>query len=146
MLRRIAALVVALAIAVALAAFAYKVASEPPGPMQPEDFARSVRQLASLARETAFLCEQIQEDRLTAPFARTHREKLEGAVRDEAEQLGDAAPPGLADAASQARELAAQLAANLKEMRLHLAEAEVLQRIRGDTRRIGEAVERLEPR
>jgi hypothetical protein len=143
---RIAAVAIVILLALAAGGFLSRVAAEPPGPLEPEDFGRSVRQVASLARETAFLCEQIRDDRLTGAFARTHRSKLEDELRDPAENLEAPVPPALADAGSQARELAQALATQLRELKLHLAEPQALERVHDEALRIADAVQRLEPR
>jgi hypothetical protein len=124
----------------------YGIASEPPGPMKEEEFARAVRQVASLARETAFLCARIEDDQLTGPFARTHREKLEEEVRDQAEALQAAVPPALEAAAVEARELTANLMAGLRELKVDLAKPAALANVREESQRIGRAMDRLETR
>jgi hypothetical protein len=143
---RIAAVIAAIILAIAGAAELYKVAAEPPGPMKPEDFARAVRQVTALARETAFLCARIEDDSVTGPFASTHREKLEEELRDQVEALAGPVPPALADAASQARALAADLGKSLGELKLHLAEPAMLAKVRGDAGRVAAAIAPLEPR
>jgi hypothetical protein len=114
--------------------------------MKPEDFARAVRQVASLARETAFLCARIEEDRVTGPFARTHRDKLEEELRDQAQELQDDLPPALESAGGEARKLAAELATSLAQLKRNLADRGELARVRADAERIAVEVGRLEPR
>jgi hypothetical protein len=137
---------VALVLAALGGAHLYGIASEPPGPMKEEEFARAVRQVASLARETAFLCARIEEDQLTGPFARTHREKLEEEVRDQAEALQGTAPPALEAAAAEARELTEKLMAGLRELKIALAKPAALAKVRDESQRIARDMDRLEPR
>jgi hypothetical protein len=146
MARRIAVVAVALILALAAGSLLFHVAAAPPAPMKAEEFARILRQVASLARETALLCEQIRDDRVTAAFARTHRERLEDELREQAEKLDGAVPPGLAQAAPFARELAAELAFALRDIKQHVAEAPVLDSVRGEAARIALEIERLAPR
>jgi hypothetical protein len=146
MARRIAAACAALFLALVAGVWLFRVASEPPGPVKREEFARVLRQVASLARETAVLCDQIAQNRLTGPFARTHREKLDEDLRDQAHALEASAPPDLEQAAAAARELAADLAANLRTLKLHLAEAQALADVHREAGRIATQLERLEPR
>jgi hypothetical protein len=143
---RIAGFAVAVLLALAAGALLFKVASRPPGPMEAEEFERIVRQVSSLARETALLCEQIREDRLTDGFARTHRGKLEEELGNQAGKLQDAVSPPLAGAAERARGLAAQLQSRLEEMKLHLAEAPALESVQANALRIADEIERLAPR
>jgi hypothetical protein len=114
--------------------------------MKPEDFARVVRQVASLARETAFLCARIEDDRVTGPFARTHRDKLEEELRDQAKELEEDVPPALEDAGGEARSLTAELATSLAELKRHLGEPGELAKVRMEAERIAVAIGRLEPR
>jgi hypothetical protein len=102
--------------------------------------------VASLARETAITADAILHSRVTAAYAKTHREKLEKAVGDEAERLDTSFEHGLRPDAEQVRELTARLSGTLKAFRLHMAEPAAMQEVADDARAISIAVARLEPR
>src|SRR5690349_17173809 len=107
--RRTAAIVAGIALTLAVATGLYRVASAPPEPMKTEDFARYTRQAASLARETALLAEQVRSGRVTGHFARTHRQKLQEAVEDQAKELETPVPAPLAESGERARSLTTAL-------------------------------------
>jgi hypothetical protein len=118
--------------------------SRTPQPMPRADFIRIVHALQSIAHETGLFAEQVGDDRLPAPFARGHRDNLAELLADEREKLEDTLPRELAPAGARARDLCAELDASLAELQRSLADRDAVARIRGDVRRIEEALSRLE--
>jgi hypothetical protein len=143
--RRIAAIVAGIVLIVAAAAGLYRVAASPPEPMKADDFARYVRQVASLARETALLADLVRRDRVTGHFARTHRQKLEKEIEAVVEKLKAPVPPQLAEAGDRARSLTATLAENLRNLESHLPEPVFLETTRDDAARLADEIAKLEP-
>jgi hypothetical protein len=60
------------------------------GPMQPDELARSIGTLESVAAEGALLAHDVARDRTKATFARVHARELGETVDHEAEKLNDA--------------------------------------------------------
>lgn len=143
--RRIAAIVGGIVLVAAAVVVLYRVAASPPEPMKEEEFGRYVRQVASLARETALLADLTSRDRVTAHFASTHRQKLEEELEAQSEKLKAPVPPSLADAGEQARSLTARLAAVLTNLESHLPEPAFLESARDDAARLAEDLAKLEP-
>jgi hypothetical protein len=119
-------------------------ASGAPRPMPRDDFMRVVRAMQSIAHETGLFAEQLIDERLSAPFARSHRDNLADILGDERDKLDDTLPRELQQAGESARNLAARLDASLAEMQRSLADRDALARIRADVRRVEEGLARLE--
>jgi hypothetical protein len=144
--RRIAAIVAGIVLIVAAVVGLYRVAASPPEPMKTEDFGRHVRQVTSLAHETALLADLVRRERVTGHLARTQRQKLEKEVEAQSEKLKAPVPPSLAEAGEQARSLTARLADNLRNLESHLPEPTFLEKARDDAARLAEELAKLEPR
>ena len=143
--RRTAAIVAGIVLSLAAATGLYRVAAAPPEPMKTEDFARYTRHVASLARETALLAEQLRARRITGHFARAHRQKLQEEVEDQAEEFATPVPPQLAEAGERARALTTALADNLRNFEPHLTETGFLEKTAADAARLAEEMAKLEP-
>jgi hypothetical protein len=143
--RRSAAIVAGIVLTLATASGLYRVAAAPPEPMKTEDFARYTRHVASLARETALLADQLRRNRVTGHFARAHRQKLQQEAEDQAEKLDTPVPPQLAEAGERARSLTTALADNLRNLGPHLTETAFLERTAADAARLAEEMAKLEP-
>jgi DNA polymerase III sliding clamp (beta) subunit (PCNA family) len=126
-------------------AFLWHAAAQRPGPMEREDFARTVRALASYAKETKLFVEQLQDGQLTASFTRTHREKLEENVSDESKKLEAPLPADLSARGEKVRALAADLDASLKLIQQAVADGVAMRKIQDEVKRIGDELQRLEP-
>jgi hypothetical protein len=140
---RIGAIAAGVVLAIAGLGFGYKVASEPPGPMEPDDFGRITRRLASLAAETQLLAESVAGDKVTEHFARTHLDRLYDEVHDHETGLDRPVPPGLAGEA--VRDLRARLQSELTDLKRHLSESEPLARSREEAARLHDAFESATP-
>ena len=143
--RRIAAIVAGIVLTLAAATGLYRVAAAPPEPMKTEEFARYTRHVASLARETALLADQLRARRVPGKFARAHRQKLQEEVEDQAKTLATPAPPELADAGEHARSITAALADNLRNLEPHLTEPAFLEKTVADAAHLAEEMAKLEP-
>ena len=137
---------IGLVLAIVGIAFLWDAASKKPDAMiEPAELSRSVRSLASAARETTLFAQQLAAGDLTAAFAKTHREKLEENVKDEVKKLDAPSPASIAKAATRAHELGEHLAALLKDLESKLADREALREIQDDTARTGAELARLAP-
>lgn len=143
--RRIAAIVAGIVLTLAAATGLYRVAAAPPEPMKTEEFARYTRHVASLARETALLANQLRSNRVPGNFARAHRQKLQEEVEDQAETLDTPLPPQLAEAGERARALNTALADNLRNLEPHLTEPAFLEKTAADAAHLAEEMAKLEP-
>jgi hypothetical protein len=81
---------------------------------------------------------------VTAPYARTHRQRLEDEVHDQERELDKPMAPGID--ADRLRALRGDLQAQLEQMQQHLSEPEAVGAIRGEAERIGQQLERERPR
>lgn len=144
--RRTVVLGIAGAAALALGAgVAWSVASKEPQPRDAKDLGRAVRQLASLARETALLADNVDARRVTARYADTQREKLSDAVHEQGESLQ--APFGPLDAtAAKLRDLAGDLHALLERMQRDMVPGDAMRAHAAEARRIAQAIALLEPK
>jgi hypothetical protein len=143
---RIALIAIACLLVAGAAAGLYAVASRPPEPMDARELGRITRQLASLARETAVLSGAILEDRVTGAYARTHREKIEEELGDQAAMLQAPLAPAVRAAGEKARTLAGALSAQVVALKLHYTEREELEPIRRELTRIAGDLDQLEAR
>jgi hypothetical protein len=125
---------------------AWKVASRAPEPEDARALARVTRQVASLARETAVTANAILKNRVTQSYAKTHREKLEQEVADQAEKLEASFEPQLAGDAGEVRALTGKLSTTLKSLKRHLSDPEGLKEVADEAEALSIAVARLEPR
>jgi hypothetical protein len=137
----VAGIVLTLAAATGL----YRVAAAPPEPMTTEEFARYTRHVASLARETALLADQLRARRVTGNFARAHRQKLQEEVEDQAKEFAAPVPLQLAEAGERARALTTALADNLRNLEAHLTEPAFLEKAAADAAHLAEEMAQLKP-
>jgi hypothetical protein len=125
---------------------AWKVASRAPEPEDARALARVTRQVASLARETAVTANAILRNRVTQSYAKTHRDKLEQELADQAEKLEASFEPRLSRDADEVRALTAKLSTTLKSLKRHLSEPDGLKEVAEEAEALSIAVARLEPR
>jgi hypothetical protein len=125
---------------------AWKVASRAPEPEDARALARVTRQVASLARETAVTANAILRNRVTQSYAKTHRDKLEQELADQAEKLEASFEPRLSRDADEVRALTAKLSTTLKSLKRNLSEPDGLKEVAEEAEALSIAVARLEPR
>jgi hypothetical protein len=115
-----------------------------PQPMSRDELIRVVRAVASIARETVLFSEQLEDERLSAAFAKIHREKLAEILDEERDKLETTMPAPLVSSGDNARALAAELSSRLAELQRHLADRDGIARIRQEVRGIESRLGRLE--
>ena len=120
-------------------------AASRPEPISGDDFARSVRNMASIAREVALFSNELAEQRITQSFAAIHREKLGDLLDDERDKLETTFPAPLADAGTRARGLGKDLAEQVQALKLAVADPSALKGVEASAQRIGTDLAALEP-
>jgi hypothetical protein len=134
---RIGAIAAGIVLAIAGFGFGYKAASKPPSPMEPDDFGRITKRLASLAAETQLLAESVTGDKVTEHFARTHLDRLFDEVHDQETELDKPVPPALAG--EEVRDLRVRLQSELTDMKRHLSEPGPMARSQEEAARLHDA-------
>jgi hypothetical protein len=124
---------------------AWRVAAEAPGPEDARTLARSSRQLASLARDTASLADNVLGSRVTKNYARAHREKLAEEAKEQGQALEAPFEPAVQPRATALRGLARELQATLEGMERELAPGPPLEAIRDRAKKLAMAIAAQEP-
>ena len=120
-------------------------AATQPEPMERDEFARIVRQLASDAHESAQLAALVADGRVNEHYARAAHEKLGDDVKDTRKRLEAPPPRGGEEAVRKAGELAQHMKDLLDGVPRQMADMAAMRRLQAEHERIAGDLERLAP-
>jgi hypothetical protein len=115
----------------------YQRAAATPEPMQPDEFSRVTRQVASDAVEASRLSRALAIGQVTTHFARSHIEQLGQDLDDLRKQLDRPAPTGRAADVEHVRDAAQRLGSLLGSMPAQMADGDAMARVQQQQENIG---------
>jgi hypothetical protein len=136
---------IAAAVAFVLGGIGYLLhrAALPPEPMEPGQFTRLVRQLASDAREAERLAGLVATAQVNEHYAKAHHKKLAQDVHDAKDEFDHPPPQGGEAEAKRAVELATRMQQLLEGAGPQLADRDAMQRLHDEHARIAAELGRL---